>query len=183
MSTGTAAIQHPDSPWIERAIYDIRIRLLLEQALKHRDSIAAHALLDRARHVVGIDVERYESARSPNRWLREIEIYVEDHLGARINVCELAAITKFSLSHFHRLFLQRYGITPATYIRARRVQRAQALMMRLDAKLVDIALECGFADQAHLSRVFKRVVGANPRKWRSGCGDCGPGPMSVSSAQ
>lgn len=174
MSTSIDALQRPISPQIDRAPYDIRIRNLLEQALTHRDSVAAHALLVQARYVVGIEVKRYESARSLNRWWGEIDLYVEYHLDAKINVGELAAITGMSLSHFHRLFRRRCGISPGTYIRTRRVQRAQALMMRVDAKLAEIALECGFADQAHFSRVFKQVVGANPRTWRSGCGDCAP---------
>jgi AraC-like DNA-binding protein len=48
----------------------------------------------------------------------------------------------------------------------RRVERAQGLMLSTDAPLSAIALDCGLADQAHLSRLFRRIVGESPRAWR-----------------
>jgi AraC family transcriptional regulator len=48
----------------------------------------------------------------------------------------------------------------------RRVERAQGLMLATDASLSDIALDCGLADQSHLTRLFRRIVGESPRAWR-----------------
>jgi AraC-like DNA-binding protein len=52
------------------------------------------------------------------------------------------------------------------YIRRRRVERAQQLMLLSQESLAQIALACGFADQAHYCRVFRSVVGVSPSAWR-----------------
>jgi AraC-like DNA-binding protein len=46
------------------------------------------------------------------------------------------------------------------------VEHAQRLMLATDAPLSQIALDCGLADQAHFSRLFRRFVGESPRSWR-----------------
>jgi len=148
---------------------DREVRELLEQALTHCDGVAAHAFLVRARRLVGVDARKPVAPNALNHWWEEIGVYIDRHLEARINVERLAAISGHSVSHFHRLFRERSGIAPGTYIRQRRVRRAQELMRMPKARLVDVALECGFADQAHLSRVFRQVVGMNPRAWRVAC--------------
>jgi transcriptional regulator GlxA family with amidase domain len=48
----------------------------------------------------------------------------------------------------------------------RRMERAQGLMLTSNASLAHIALECGFADQAHLSRLFLQFTGESPASWR-----------------
>jgi AraC-like DNA-binding protein len=52
------------------------------------------------------------------------------------------------------------------YVAARRVERAKLMMAGTRERLTDIALACGFADQSHLNRCFRRVVGTSPGLWR-----------------
>jgi AraC-like DNA-binding protein len=54
---------------------------------------------------------------------------------------------------------------PAAYRRALRVQAAQKLLRRGEPAR-DVALACGFYDQAHLTRHFKAVTGVTPMRWR-----------------
>jgi len=58
-------------------------------------------------------------------------------------------------------FARRYGLPPQAWLRNWRIARAKALMLR-GAPLADIAAQTGFADQAHLTRVFKRIHGSAP---------------------
>ena len=58
------------------------------------------------------------------------------------------------------------GDSPHEYIIRRRMERAQGLMLSTDKALSEIAAECGMADQAHFTRLFRRFVGESPGAWR-----------------
>jgi AraC-like DNA-binding protein len=79
------------------------------------------------------------------------------------DVCEAAGL---SASHLIRAFKQRYGMTPHAYLINRRIQYSRA-QLRRGAPIADVALDAGFADQAHLQRTFKRLVAATPGQYRS----------------
>jgi AraC-like DNA-binding protein len=55
---------------------------------------------------------------------------------------------------------------PIAYVAARRAERAKLMMTSTPERLTDIALACGFSDQPHLNRSFRRVVGTSPGHWR-----------------
>ncbi|MCY1522404.1 Helix-turn-helix domain protein [compost metagenome] len=68
-------------------------------------------------------------------------------------------------------FARRYGLPPLAWLRNWRVARARVLL-REGLPLADAALAVGFADQAHLTRVFKQVYGSTPGVLRkAGSGD------------
>lgn len=92
--------------------------------------------------------------------------YVESTLSGSITVACLAGIAKLSTSHFARAFRASFGVTPAAYVVARRVERAKLMMLVTTESLCRISLDCGFTDQSHLSRVFHREVGQSPSQWR-----------------
>ena len=72
-----------------------------------------------------------------------------------------------SPSHFARVFKETVGQTPMQYVLAYRIEQAVAMMKDPTRQLGDIALACGFADQAHFSRSFKQVTGQTPRQFRA----------------
>jgi AraC-like DNA-binding protein len=78
------------------------------------------------------------------------------------DVCEAAGL---SASHLIRAFKLRYGMTPHAYLINRRIQYSRA-QLRRGALIADVALDAGFADQAHLQRTFKRLVAATPGQYR-----------------
>ncbi|MFL6600697.1 MAG: helix-turn-helix domain-containing protein [Steroidobacteraceae bacterium] len=101
------------------------------------------------------------------RWqAKRILIYIETKIGSKVTVAELAARLTLSPSYFSRAFKRSFGLSPMTYVIVRRVERAKVLMMASRDQLSSIARRCGFADQAHLSRSFRRVVGVSPALWR-----------------
>jgi AraC-like DNA-binding protein len=79
------------------------------------------------------------------------------------DVCKVAEL---SASHLIRAFKQRYGMTPHAYQINRRIQYSRA-QLRRGRLIADVALDAGFADQAHLQRTFKRLVAATPGQYRS----------------
>ena len=98
--------------------------------------------------------------------LRKVTRHIEAQLDQPIRNEDLAALVRLNPSHFGRAFRNSCGESPHEYEIRRRVERAQGLMLSTDASLSEIALDCGLADQAHLSRLFRRIVGETPRAWR-----------------
>jgi len=129
-----------------------------------RDELAA-----RARRVL----EQIQPARSAPHigglapWqARRIKAEIEARCGESLKVSELAASLGLSASHFSRAFKTTFGACAGDYLRGRRVARAQRLMLEGRLGLAEIALQCGFSDQAHFSRVFSATVGMPPHRWR-----------------
>jgi AraC family transcriptional regulator len=92
--------------------------------------------------------------------------YIEAHLEQKMNVQKLAALVSFSKGYFSRAFKESLGSGPMTYVVVRRVERAKGMMAATRAPLKDIALACGFGDQPHLTRWFRRLVGLTPGQYR-----------------
>jgi AraC family transcriptional regulator len=98
--------------------------------------------------------------------VRKVICHIEAHLDRTIRNEDLAALVRLNPSHFGRAFRNSFGEPPHEYVIRRRVERAQGLMLSTDASLSEIALDCGLADQSHLTRLFRRIVGESPRVWR-----------------
>ena len=92
--------------------------------------------------------------------------YVAAHFGGDINLETMAAEAGLSPSHFSRLFKQTIGTSPHQFVMRYRVERAKEMLKELGRPKIDIALSCGFADQAHFTRVFKQIEGITPKQHR-----------------
>jgi AraC family transcriptional regulator len=79
---------------------------------------------------------------------------------------DMAAAAGLSPGRFSRAFLRSVGESPRGYLRRRRIELAQNLMVSTCKSLAEIALECGLCDQSHLTKSFRRVVGTTPSAWR-----------------
>jgi transcriptional regulator GlxA family with amidase domain len=73
---------------------------------------------------------------------------------------------RLSVSQFSGAFRRSVGEPPARYLRRYRVKRAQEMMLLTGESLATIAVDCGFADQSHFTRIFSRMVGVSPAAWR-----------------
>lgn len=93
--------------------------------------------------------------------------FVERHFAQEIGVEDLAREAHLSPSHFSRLFKRTIGRTPHQFLMQYRVERAAEILAREpDRPLAGVALDTGFADQAHFSRTFKRFTGITPTDYR-----------------
>ncbi len=97
---------------------------------------------------------------------RRVTELIESSLDLTIRLEDCASKVRLSASYFSRAFKATFGSTVGNYIRRRRVERAQQLMLLSNEPLSQIAFACGFADQAHYCRVFRSVVGLSPGIWR-----------------
>jgi AraC family transcriptional regulator len=79
---------------------------------------------------------------------------------------ELAAIAQVHPAHLARTFRVSFDCTIGEYTRRLRVAQARELLASSALSIAAIAAECGFADQSHMTRVFRREVGVPPAVYR-----------------
>jgi AraC family transcriptional regulator len=92
--------------------------------------------------------------------------YIDKHITSRVLVTDLCALVWCSEAHFSRSFKRTFGRSPHAFVIRRRVELAAKHMIQTKMSLSDIAIGCGFADQAHLSKHFRVVIGETPAAWR-----------------
>lgn len=91
--------------------------------------------------------------------------FIAENCSAPLTLGDVCAEVGLSPSYLIRAFAKRYGMTPHAYLVDRRIRRGQAQLKRGRA-IAEVALDCGFADQAHFQRSFKRLVAATPGQYR-----------------
>ncbi len=107
------------------------------------------------------------SARFTSAHYHRVLAVMRERLDQTITVEELAREAGMSASHFSRVFKETLGSSPMQYLLAYRIEQAIKMMGNPARPLGDVALACGFADQAHFSRSFKQVTGQTPRQFRA----------------
>ena len=114
-----------------------------------------------------------QGARSPDRshrlsqpQLRRVRDFVEANIETDIRLDAMARASGLGTKTFLRAFKASVGTSPYQYVIAVRVERAKQLLESEPLGLAEIALRCGFAHQEHLTRMFRRVVGQPPGKFR-----------------
>ena len=101
--------------------------------------------------------------------VQRIKHFIEEHLSATIRISDLAKCISLSNSYFFQAFRLTFRQSPHAYVTACRIERAQKMMILTNQPLSQISLECGLADQPHLTRLFRRIVGTSPAVWRKSC--------------
>jgi AraC family transcriptional regulator len=98
--------------------------------------------------------------------IRRVTAHIDTAMGSTLRQRDCARIARLSTSYFARAFRVSFGETFVRHVRARRTERAQQMMLCTDDPLSQIAVACGFADQAHFTRVFRHHTGVSPAAWR-----------------
>ncbi|WP_245805738.1 AraC family transcriptional regulator [Chitinophaga jiangningensis] len=92
--------------------------------------------------------------------------YIQMHLREPLTVAFLASRVNHNQDYFSRQFLQFTGLRPLHYMHEKRIERAQYLIATTDAGYTEIAAEVGFDNLPHFSKVFRKVTGMTPNKYR-----------------
>jgi transcriptional regulator GlxA family with amidase domain len=92
--------------------------------------------------------------------------YVDDHLAEPMSAQHLADAADLSISRFNTIFRLETGYSPADFIRRRRIDEARKLLAEPDLSVKEIAARTGFEDSFHFSKVFRKIDGLSPTRYR-----------------
>jgi transcriptional regulator GlxA family with amidase domain len=98
--------------------------------------------------------------------IRELQIWIAEHLKTRLSVDDLARRMSMSARNFERVFTREVGTTPSQYVLQMRVEAARHLLERTDGGLKHVASTAGFGSADVMRRAFVRLLGITPRRYR-----------------
>ncbi|AQZ52211.1 helix-turn-helix domain-containing protein [Martelella mediterranea] len=192
MPDATASLKMPNrsaQTGAEGSSSDVSNIVMHALLLIGHDRSKALDCLDRAREMMATSEEQTASAPPAALppvakgglapWqISKIKRYINENIDESITLLVLAGQLRLSVSYFSAAFKVSFGVSPHAYIVAQRVERAKQRIALTDASLSEIALDCGLADQAHLSRIFRRHTGYTPSGWRRACASGMEGRLS-----
>jgi AraC-like DNA-binding protein len=151
------------------ALGSAKVRALVGLVLhevRERDGLSDLCLHAYLLEILG-EAARQQRMNSTGRvvWLGHVRDRLREEFRATPRIEALAGDVGVHPVHLAQAFRQRYGCTVGEYIRHLRVEHAAA-QLRGSNSISRIALEAGFADHSHLTRVFRRIVGMTPSKYR-----------------
>ncbi|TYL90646.1 helix-turn-helix transcriptional regulator [Bradyrhizobium rifense] len=148
---------------------------LLLPALSHPEQ-ANQLFVDHILWAVGVHIARtYGGMRPASRLVRGRlapwqERRAKEILRANLHGVPLKEVARkcgLSLSHFSHAFRRTLGVAPHNWLIEQRIALSKEKLHDDRLSLTDVAAECGFCDQSHLTRHFKRIVGVSPGAWRT----------------
>lgn len=142
-------------------LFEILIDPQIEQLRKHSAAVIFMMAARRAFGALGVGL----TSAKPPRVARAAE-FIRQHCTRSLKLQEICAAVELSPSHLVRSFKHVYGLTPHAYQLNCRIEFCRSQLRRGWA-IADVALAAGFSDQAHLQRVFKKLVAATPGQYRA----------------
>ena len=94
-------------------------------------------------------------------------LFMKKNLGNLVSVEELAAQQLLSVSHYSRLFRKKTGSSPNQYFNQLKIQQSCQYLYFSDRNIKEICVELGFEDPYYFSRLFKKLMGISPAKYKS----------------
>jgi transcriptional regulator GlxA family with amidase domain len=98
--------------------------------------------------------------------MHELQIWIAEHVAARLSVEDLADRMAMSVRNFERVFTREVGATPSHYVLQARVEAARRLLERSERGLKEVATAVGFGSVDVMRRAFTRLLGITPRRYR-----------------
>ncbi len=126
------------------------------------DTLALHLI---STHAADTRPTAFQGGLS-NRLLRRSLERLEASIVGGVSLQELADEAELSRTYFADAFRRATGVAPHRYLTERRLERARELLRNTAKPISEVALQCGFSSQAHLSTSFRASYGLSPRRFR-----------------
>ena len=154
-------------PHLEHILWALKAELEGEPGERLDADSLGLALAARVLRRYACAVPRRIAGGLPKRRLELVKNYIREHIAQDLTLAELAAVAHVSPSHFKLLFKRSVGVPVHQYVIHCRVQYATELVVRGMLPLSDVALAAGFANQSHMARCMRRIIGLTPGALRS----------------
>jgi AraC family transcriptional regulator len=147
---------HAAAAWAARVRSEVR----------NRDTVSSLAI-DGAMILMVADLARVRVDAAPRRprWLRSVEEAIDAAGPVAPSLAQLAQLAGVHQTHLLRTFRRHHGTTIANYVRRRRIERARVEVANGNRPLSAIAVDAGFTDQSHFTRVFRQTFGQTPGQY------------------
>jgi YesN/AraC family two-component response regulator len=96
--------------------------------------------------------------------------FIKNNYMNKISLADVAEVAHISPSYFSKIFKEEMGCNFNTYLNEVRVNMSKRLLLDDSISLVDIAFLTGYEDQSYFSKVFKKMTGISPGKYRESKG-------------
>jgi AraC family transcriptional regulator len=103
----------------------------------------------------------------PKYRLKRVLDYIADNLAENLSLSELAGVAGMSPHYFSELFKQSTGHTPHSYVLRQRIERVKQQLLDPRRSVIEAGLEAGFQNPSHFARMFRKLVGTTPSKFRA----------------
>src|SRR6201993_1867016 len=110
-------------------------------------------------------VQTHRGGLGPAR-LRRIKEFVDAKIEDELTLCEMAQAVELSTAYFSRMFRKSTGETPHQFLLRQRLERAKEMLRSANARVIDVAVACGFKSQQHFAQVFRHVCRVTPTEYR-----------------
>jgi AraC family transcriptional regulator len=137
---------------------DIPPNLVYAESLTH--TLLAHIV--RHYSVAGSKPIQMKAGLSARKLALVID-YINDNLSEELSLEALADLVGISPSYFMTLFKKSTGLAPHQYIITHRIAKAKMLLTHTKLSIAEVAVNTGFADQSHLTRLMRRHIGLTPK--------------------
>jgi len=108
-----------------------------------------------------------ESVYTPS-WVKKVRDYMNDMSHEKLRLADVAAAAEIHPVHLCRNFRRYFQTGFNDYLRYTKIEKALSLLGTGQYSMTEIAFECGFADQSHFNRSFKKLMAVNPRAYKVG---------------
>ena len=168
----TVELEHPESSGPHAIADSLNLqRAPILQTSTLSELFVDHLAMVLATHVAhtydGMRARAHAKISRLARWQeRRAKEMLAANLTGGVTLADLAKACELSIRHFTRAFRGSTGTSPHGWLLQLRIEKAKSLLSSSGHLLVDIALECGFADQSHFTRTFQRSVGLSPGAWQ-----------------
>jgi len=119
-----------------------------------------------AKYISIANCEKILVEKTKDEMLNKALAYIEENLGEEITVERLAEVCHLHPTHFIRIFKKRMGVTPARFIKTKRLEYAKKLIEETEISLSQVAEKIGCSGLANFSKMYKSYFGVSPKNYR-----------------
>lgn len=111
--------------------------------------------------------DRHFSTSADKDMIEETILFMREKLDGRFTVEDFGVRYRLSASHFSGLFRRSTGMSPIEYFIQLKIQKSCQLLFNTNIKIKDVAKAVGYDDQYYFSRLFKKLMGISPDRYRA----------------